>query len=158
MTTRMLSLAALALPVLFAAACGVAPSSDEGAEETIELLDDGLTATCHWESLGGGTSCKTTADWKANAWSRCQAQGQMLTNYSVATSCATGAYRSVTFQCCNQRCTSQTVGGTTSCKTGASWKSYATSLCAAQGKHLVDYQLTVACDGGYRYITFQCCP
>ena len=51
------------------------------------------------------------------------------------------------------------MGSTSSCKSTATWKSYASSDCASLGMSLSSYTVREGCGtDAYRYVDYVCCP
>ena len=137
-----------------------------------------------WTRAGDETTCKTQDDWKRYAHDACQAQNLILNDYGVGGGdCGAGMTRMVKYQCCapvpvppdpgntpgtstpgtgatgsGGACTGGSEGGTTSCKSVATWRQYATENCARQNLVLSDIGFGESCGTDfYRYMKFVCC-
>jgi Copper-binding of amyloid precursor, CuBD len=124
---------------------------------------------CTKQTEGSDTSCKDVATWKQYAWSTCDGNGTVFSDYSTREECGAGLYRFVDFTCCSQptpppdpqptNCTKQTEGSSTSCKDVGIWKQYAGNTCEANGGMLTEYSTREECGQGlYRFVDYTCCP
>ena len=55
-------------------------------------------------------------------------------------------------------CYTYSAGSSTSCKSTATWKAYASDYCASKGMSLSSYSVSTQCaSGSYSYVKFTCC-
>ncbi len=121
---------------------------------------------CVGLALGGPTSCKTTADWKAAASNACAAQKLDLSQLSTFDACGADSYRQAKVLCCAPNpqppppgpvCEARAGGSATSCKSEADWKTAAAADCGAAKLTLGQIYFADACSGGFRYTKYECC-
>lgn len=119
--------------------------------------------SCKDIPLGDGTSCLSSADWKAKATVMCA--GLSLTALKTSNACGADQYRAATATCCVPAtppppppCTPDKLGDGTTCLDVNDWKLKATATCSAKGQTLGDFKPAISCGASsYTVVAISCC-
>ncbi len=172
---------------LFVLAGALAPLGCSGADSETDASDDtalgqdesllrpgreqdGSKKGCFIVTMGGPSSCKPEAVWKQYASDACEQKNTELVDINYAASCPKESFRFAKYECCPPSpppppppppsCEPRSLGGPSSCKDPATWKTYANDACVADGLKLGDVSLPDAtCGRGGKTdaVKFTCC-
>lgn len=135
----------------------------------------GGTPACVSHTFDHDVLCDDLSAAKDQAYSDCTSHGLQLTDFGPATDCHAGDSRRLTYTCCPKSdvpppppppppprdpksCLGRSQGGSTSCKSVATWKTYAGEDCAAAGYELANMAFSADCaPDSYRFVIYDCC-
>ncbi|MBL9006163.1 MAG: hypothetical protein JNJ46_18060 [Myxococcales bacterium] len=129
---------------------------------------------CVGVGAGGSGTCKSQADWKAEAERTCKSRGLSLKTINYGAGCrrpdGSPGHSDVKFECCPgtppppppPMCIKQTAGDPSVCKSDVDWKAAGEAFCKSKMLTLKNITFGMACmmpmGRGFSSATFECCP